>query len=53
MLNFENILRQYFPDVTHRHQKITRLAGKLLGLLFQQHQFEQFATENPNVSGLL
>ena len=52
MLNFENILRQYFPDATHRHQKITRLAGKLLGLLFHQHQFEQFATENPNVSGL-
>ena len=52
MLNFENILRQYFPDVTNRHQKITRLAGKLLGLLFQQHQFEQFANENPKVTGL-
>ena len=52
MLNFENILRQYFPDATHRPRKITPLAGKLLGLLFHQRQFEQFATENPNVSGL-
>lgn len=51
MLNFDDILRQYFPDLSIRHKRLTSLAGRLLNLLFFQRRFEQFDREFPGSEG--
>jgi putative hemolysin len=51
MLNFQNIVQQYFPEFASRHGRLTFVAGRVLGLLFFQKRFEKFDREHPGGEG--
>jgi putative hemolysin len=51
MLNFQNIVQQYFPEFASRHSTIARIAGNILNFLFFQRRFEQFDREYPSSEG--
>ena len=51
MLNFQNIVQQYFPEFASRHSTIARIAGNILNFLFFQRRFEQFDREYPGSEG--
>ena len=51
MLNFQNIVQQYFPEFASRHSALARVAGNALNLLFFQRRFEQFDREYPGSEG--
>jgi putative hemolysin len=51
MLNFQNIVQQYFPEFARRHSRLARVAGHALSFLFFQRRFEQFDREYPGSEG--
>ena len=51
MLNFQNVVQQYFPELASRHSTLARVAGNALNFLFFQRRFEQFEREYPGSEG--
>ena len=51
MLDFQQILADYYPDFVRRRKRTARIIGKFLGFLFFQSRFEQFEREYPNLTG--
>ena len=51
MLNFQNLVQQYFPEFASRHSRLARIAGNALNFLFFQRRFEQFDREFPGSEG--
>ena len=51
MLNFQNLVQQYFPEFASRHSRLARIAGNALNFLFFQRRFEQFDREFPDSEG--
>jgi hypothetical protein len=51
MLNFQNLVQQYFPEFASRHSRLARIAGNALNFLFFHRRFEQFDREYPGSEG--
>ena len=53
MLNFQNIVQQYFPKFASRHATLARVAGSALSFVFFQRRFEQFDREYQKARDLI